>query len=627
MFGLQAQPGLTEGQERCFEVIKEFLCSRTDPSDLSSYAMCLAGCAGSGKTYLMKEVVRYARSVLRYRICGVAPTHKARKVLERGMSGAGLGPVPGQQAPNFGAGLRTAAPAITVACLLQKLKSPTYVGTHRYVSQSSRKMFNYDLFIVDEVSMVSDDDFERIVSFLRTGGHKAIFVGDPNQIPNPSQKMERRSGFLVKKDSRAFSLPRKVQLTGCVRQRRENPITDFTSKLVDYLHDSVEDMTLNDPEVPNDSRLNSQGQGIQVITDYLEFGEMICEEFRKSREELSGASGSAAALPSARVIAYTNETVRSFNLLVRRSLGFAQPFVVGELLTGYANLGFPERLIENGQDYLVMQVVQTGEHVVAVPDAVFRELSGFLLTLSATDTKTEHELFFPDLYHESNAEFLQELVFRAEKANMNLSTKADFRRYCQLKEKVIITEVLYVFQGQIYPEAEMRETHPLLTTATYEVLQETDAGVRSRVPSALSDAIDGCYPRLIQQRMSDDKPMSECERLVDRFMVIDRDLFYGYAITAHKAQGSTYDRAYIDESDFSKIKNRWNHRMKCTEMRLREKNQLRYVAWSRPKERVIVYLPESRERGNVSRKERLPEEVECRDQRFCQGSMEMPDLS
>lgn len=52
---------------------------------------------------------------------------------------------------------------------------------------------------------------------------------------------------------------------------------------------------------------------------------------------------------------------------------------------------------------------------------------------------------------------------------------------------------------------------------------------------------------------------------------LKKDLDYGYAITVHKAQGSTYDHVFVDERDLSRNPD------------ITERNKLRYVALSRPR--------------------------------------------
>ena len=52
--------------------------------------------------------------------------------------------------------------------------------------------------------------------------------------------------------------------------------------------------------------------------------------------------------------------------------------------------------------------------------------------------------------------------------------------------------------------------------------------------------------------------------------VIAKDFDYGYAITGHKAQGSTYKHVFILEDDMS------------LNPKIKERNQIKYVALTRP---------------------------------------------
>ena len=52
--------------------------------------------------------------------------------------------------------------------------------------------------------------------------------------------------------------------------------------------------------------------------------------------------------------------------------------------------------------------------------------------------------------------------------------------------------------------------------------------------------------------------MSDSETLADRFKAIEKDIYYGYAITSHKSQASTYSYVIADEIDFMKIQDKFN---------------------------------------------------------------------
>jgi hypothetical protein len=72
--------------------------------------------------------------------------------------------------------------------------------------------------------------------------------------------------------------------------------------------------------------------------------------------------------------------------------------------------------------------------------------------------------------------------------------------------------------------------------------------------SSLSKKINTAYPDIIQNRLDDiNKPIGDSETFADKYKVIEKDIYYGYSITAHKSQGSTYNTTIVDEVDFQKI--------------------------------------------------------------------------
>jgi len=63
------------------------------------------------------------------------------------------------------------------------------------------------------------------------------------------------------------------------------------------------------------------------------------------------------------------------------------------------------------------------------------------------------------------------------------------------------------------------------------------------------------------------------------------DVTYAYALTGHRAQGSTYRYAFVDVADLARCK---GMARTVDGDRVYERNQLAYVALSRPTERLIL---------------------------------------
>jgi len=167
------------------------------------------------------------------------------------------------------------------------------------------------------------------------------------------------------------------------------------------------------------------------------------------------------------------------------------------------------------------------------------------------------------------------------------SRKEDFRKYCELKNRAIFQDDVYKYKGKVLTELNLRLLHPLLFTKVGELI-DTTSKVSHKTTQV--EKFRKLYPTLIEERLRDNKSFADGEMFSDRFMVIAKDINYGYALTSHKSQGSTYDVAYVDESDFKSISGRWNYLLRANELRHRERNQLRYVAYTRPSKKLRIVL-------------------------------------
>jgi hypothetical protein len=267
-------------------------------------------------------------------------------------------------------------------------------------------------------------------------------------------------------------------------------------------------------------------------------------------------------------VCYTNQSVKQYNKLIRTSLGYQEQIVEGELLTGYNNVGPIGNLtIENGQDYTVNSIKQVNDYTVTSPDRTYQGLTGKVVTIH--DGNSLSNIFMLDLEEEENGPVLETLVKLADKVNSIGSTKADYIRYITMKTQIVFMDDIYRYNGNIYTGDEFKNVHPLLFTKTTVAIE----------PGEIAERISQQYPKIIAQRLKDNKEIYASEALSDMFQVIEKDISYGYAITAHKSQGSTYHTVFMDEQDFNTLRDHWSTRHKAT-IRT-ERDQLKYVALSR----------------------------------------------
>lgn len=519
----------TDDQQFAFDEIIEFI------KDKDYEFFNLRGNAGTGKTFLTKHVSEWCLEN-KIRVCGLAPTHKARKVLGKFLN-----------EDNF-----VSIPTMTVAKFLTKQRQHSYTGTKNFKGGDSEHASSFDLYIIDECSMISDKDVDNIVENLRKHKKKGLFIGDPCQIPNPSQSYQRnKDGTISKKNSSSFDFDY-VKLSKIVRQEEDNGLIQISKLFRKRICD--------EKDIPRE-----KVKGVIFYDDADKFYNKIKKEITKN------------TMLNTRIITYTNSSVRAYNKYVRSCLGYKEKFVIGELLMGYSNVGWPCPIIENGEEYMVRDVQEIETSIDE-----FR-CKGNQVKLEILGQGGFVDVFFPHLTGQGNVRMLKKLKQLAHINNQRGSTKQDFRKYKILKDQVLFLENIYDYNGEIHSEESLKHKHPKLFRNANKYIDP-----KSRSFLNTKDKINEIYPGILDERVKDDKTISENERLVDRFLVIDMDICYGYAHTAHKSQGSTYENVFIDEKNFDKLTDCWNDRYNAYINGTKEKNQLKYVAYTRASKKAYV---------------------------------------
>ena len=536
---------LTIDQGKALSGILKFI--QKPINEYKDCAVILYAAAGCGKTFLTRFIADKLRG--KYTIAGVAPTHKARKVLDSFLNNASFYTIK----------------TMTVASLLSKLRSHSYIGTKNYKGTGT-KIELFELFIIDEASMINDEDVKNIILYAFKHKRKLIFVGDKYQIPNPTQKFICENGFAYKADSSIFNI-QGFELTTNIRQKKGNPIIPIYLEFRNAIAEKRE---------PNIERIDNikDKQGVKFYTEKEDWYLQITEIYLNAEN-----------LHDIRIIAYTNDAIKTHNSRIRKLFNRGFSPEVGELLMGYNNVGFPQPYISNGQDYYIIKVNEKNTHQILS----FYNLSGLIVKLKECDTNIQSIIFIPDIGKNNNQKILQELVKRAQKVNSFKSTKMDYKKYCDIRNKMIFMENIYKYQEEIIGESAFRSTHPLLFKRVDEVINYEEQIVLN---NKLSIDIQEKYGSILSERLRDDKVFSNVEKLCDSFCVIEKDIDYGYAITSHKSQGSTYETVFIDEPDFDKLKDHYNYKLNCEVKTVKEKNQLKYVSFTRPTDSAYVFYRE-----------------------------------
>jgi exodeoxyribonuclease-5 len=287
---------LTEHQQPVFNSIWDFV-EKGDPD--GSYMALLAGSAGSGKSTMTIELVKKVLAEAIFNNIAVcSPTHKSLRVIKEML------PITERSKIKFS----------TVHALLGLKHKITNNGKEVFErdKNSTSKFGLYDVVIVDESSMLSDDLFHEMEK-QNYRGVKIIFVGDPNQI-NP---VNHEHSIPMLEEPRAKYRIKKFELTEVVRQAKGNPIIETSQKIL-----------RNEFEFRMGDKLMNGGKGWAMLNRHQP--EVINEVLRHyfcSPEFDANAN-------HCKLVAWRNVTVDNFNQLIRgMKYGLNAPkIVVGEKL-------------------------------------------------------------------------------------------------------------------------------------------------------------------------------------------------------------------------------------------------------------------------------------------------------
>lgn len=478
----------------------------------------LSGYAGTGKTTLVYALLALTKGRFPS-VVVTAPTHKAKKVISR---------TTGKKAQTVQS-LLGLAPATDLESFDPNNPS--------FKKQSSPQIANYDLCIVDEASMLNKALVKYIFETVsaakktdKTRAVKVVFMGDSAQLPPINEDL-----------SMVFTAPQiqnKMELTEVFRQKGDNPL-----KLI---YDGIR------------SDINSEKDQFLHRTSILEGGEGV--DFIGSKPRFTAEVISAFSSPAyqadpdyAKVLCWTNKSVKEWNDIVREALygKDADYLVIGETLLAYSTVGYGDSIeVENSAEYRIRKLTQWTDKVEVYKEQepIKSETSKLKFGFQkGSDSDREKESVWLDMWevHLEPVDFKPEFEDQSPGIRVvhvvipNALNYSNFKRIYQHFVNLARKEKTAEIRSQKWQEFYNFKNHHLL----------------------LHDL------RYVDKR-GEEK------------LLTGKDLYYAYAITVHKSQGSTYHKVFVDETDINK-----NHE------KHRERNSLKYVALSRPTFASYVLSP------------------------------------
>lgn len=330
----------TEDQKIAIEKITKFLDNYNE-----SNIFVLKGYAGTGKTTLVNDTL-YSYYRRGKKIAVTAFTNKATNVISK-------------KTPF--------ADGISLYKLLG-LKSDEDSEKLVFDAKGKDKVEDYNIIVLDEVSMVHDQNFELFNRKLKYSRAKAIVMGDPAQLPPVEQET----------DSIAFNVQPQYELTEIIRQGKNSGIPVY-SKYVRKILDEINKGNIIN--VKTQIPTNPNHEDVKIFNESKSFIELMIEDFQSPQYRENS--------DYVKVIAYRNNTIDKINFIIRKNIfgDNSEPINIGENML----LNSPVIDTETG-----FNIYDTSDEIEIIRILDFQEYN---------ETKNGVNLKFPFYYAETKRKF------------------------------------------------------------------------------------------------------------------------------------------------------------------------------------------------------------------------------
>lgn len=464
----------TKDQTKAYEGLLEFINSSYNEQN---FKVALTGAAGTGKTYLVKALLLNSKKS--FSMIGLAaPTHKACRVLQESIGLKGIN-------------INTLQSDLGLRLNFDVEKFD--INNPPFDPKGKIKIGQYQIYIVDEASMINRGLCMFLENTCKTNKTKLIYIGDQSQLSPVGEKY-----------SSAFKGLPIYKLNEIVRQGEDNPI----SYLLELLRYDVEHKTYNflNYIIKNPSKFNSDyTKGYQVCNSET-FNRFVYTNFKD--EQLT------KNVDFTKVIGYTNKCVSYWNKVIRTSIiEDADKSILGknDLIISYVTLvnQFNECIIKNSEEYIINDIVN-------YIDPKY-ELKGFMVKFTAI--------------------------------HGGIITKPLF--IIDHNDRFTLQKYIQICRTLIQQAKEAKKTYRSQSWKNYYEFKESYLLLTNIITS-------------------------------NKTIEFSRDIDYGFALTSHKSQGSTFDTVLVDVMDIVYDKN-GNVYTDCEDV-----NRRLYVACSRARNKLYL---------------------------------------
>lgn len=464
----------TNDQLKAYEELISFIDSEYNPKDCKR---ALVGAAGTGKTYLVKALIK--NSKCSYSTIGLAaPTHKACRVLAESIN------IPSIKVKTLQSDL-----GLKLNFDIEKFD----INNPPFDPKGRVKIDDYKIYIVDEASMIPRGLCMFLEKICVSKKCKIIYIGDKYQLPPVGEKY-----------SSAFKNIKICELKQIVRQNDTNPIR----KLLTLLRQDIDNKSFHFLEYIYRHPIEFDENNIEgyKCCNYEEFKQIVYNNFND--EELT------KNVDFVKLLGYTNENINGWNKFIRNCIikdSDKSIITKNDLILSYISIvnQFNEVVIKNSEEYIVYDIVD-----YVHPQY---EIEGFIVKLQAIfGGQVTPPLFI-----------------------VNHKNPYSVQKYVSISNNLV------------------------------NEAKRASSGMRAQCWRDYFEFKEGCL------LLTDIKDQ-------DGNILYKRNLDYGFALTSHKSQGSTFDTSIVDINNI--VYNKNGKMYNDAEFI----NRLLYVACSRCKHKLYL---------------------------------------
>lgn len=571
---------LTKEQKTIYNHLINF----TQSSSPKDNEILLVGYAGTGKTTLMAKFINdLVENKICKRIVMAAPTHKAVNIAKSKLF------------PDTNKDYDELKKIINIMTIHRLLNYQSYVG------QEGEKFFAkgkiepnwsiYDLVVVDECSMLSNQiigDIKELIGKEANSKVKVIYVGDPAQLPPVNQpdskifnggirkleldKIIRTSNQMIMELSnshRKWIFSKKdvdiphvgeyessdITLYSTENKETKKWLDDFVSLIKSNNKIPVKSVNkilkTNDLDSGLDTNINININNIPKTETKFDSTELIGEHMRMIDNHNNNI-----------ILTWTNKKSNMYNQYVRENIFNKKNLAQWEI---------GEILIFNDFHRTSLNQDNPNNNQIEPIEPIENEKQEFISFYTSEQVKLisikEIKYKFKPLKFKINNNITTELndKFRKYYKKINLLFNSETFDVYKMGIQKIVDLVESDGDSSIIPEYTIKSIHPN-SEKKHNIIIE---GIEKHIV----DLKTSCY-KLINQSKLDNLAkcdlQSEVEKKINKLYkeyqsnIIEcfAELNYGYCITVHKSQGSTFKNVFIDINDIL-ANNNINETSKC----------------------------------------------------------------